>query len=59
MMGEGDVFYNGEIQNAAPVFKALGEKPYSFAEKEGVALINGTSVICGILALEIKRSDIL
>ncbi|WP_298409224.1 histidine ammonia-lyase [Ferroplasma sp.] len=57
MMGEGDVFYNGEIQNAAPVFRSLGKKPYSFAEKEGVALINGTSVICGILALEIKRSE--
>ncbi len=57
MMGEGDVFYNGKIQNAGKVFKSLGKKPYNYGEKEGVALINGTSVICGILALEVKRSE--
>lgn len=57
IMGEGDVFYNGKRMNSGEVFKKLGKKPYSYAEKEGVALINGTSVICGILALEIKKSE--
>ena len=59
IMGEGDVFYNGKRMNSGEVFKQLGRKPYSYAEKEGVALINGTSVICGILALEIKKSESL
>jgi len=57
LMGEGDVFYKGKTQNADTVFKSLGKEPYSYGEKEGVALINGTSVICGILSLEIKRSE--
>ncbi len=57
VMGEGDVFYRGKIMNSAEVFRNLGKKPYSYAEKEGVALINGTSVICGILALEVKKSE--
>ncbi|WP_337860405.1 histidine ammonia-lyase [Ferroplasma sp.] len=59
MMGEGDVFYKGKIQKAFNVFKNFGKEPYRFGEKEGVALINGTSVICGILALELKKSEIL
>ena len=57
IMGEGDVFYKGKRINSGEVFRQLGIVPYSYAEKEGVALINGTSVICGILALEIKKSE--
>ncbi len=57
IMGEGDVFYKGKRINSGEVFRQLGRVPYSYAEKEGVALINGTSVICGILALEIKKSE--
>ncbi len=57
IMGEGDVFYNGKRMNSGEVFRQLGKKPYSYGEKEGVALINGTSVICGILALEVKKSE--
>lgn len=57
IIGEGDVFYNGRKENAAVVFRELGTVPYHYKEKEGVALINGTSAMCGILALELKNAE--
>lgn len=56
MMGEGKVLsINGEI-DSIDVLKEKGMMPYSFAEKEGVAFINGTSTISGILAVETALS---
>ncbi len=59
MAGEGDVFYKGKRDKSSKVFELLGKKPYKFKEKEGVALINGTSVICGILSLEEQKAETL
>lgn len=56
LMGEGEVL---SADGRAPSGKALekaGLEPYSFGEKEGVAFINGTSTISGILAVETARS---
>lgn len=52
MMGEWKVIEgNGEIGSKEALHKA-GMATYSFGEKEGVAFINGTSTISGILAVE-------
>lgn len=60
VMGEGKVFHNGEMKEAAEVLGDLSIEPKIFLEKEGVAFINGTSAISGILAIELYRSyDIL
>ncbi len=56
MMGEGKVIDgNGEIDSSEALQKA-GMETYSFGEKEGVAFINGTSTISGILSVETALS---
>ncbi len=56
MMGEGTVFSElGELDSAEELEKS-GMTPNSFGEKEGVAFINGTSTISGILAVETALS---
>ncbi|AKA47849.1 histidine ammonia-lyase [uncultured archaeon] len=56
MMGEGKVKYNNNATEAQEVFTELSIAPHEFVEKEGVAFINGTSAISGILSVELHRS---
>lgn len=42
--------YNGEYTNAKTVLKKLGLTPFTLQPKEGLALINGTSVLTSIAA---------
>ncbi len=56
MMGEGDVKYKGNIRKAGEVFEELKIKPFDPKEKEGVALINGTSFMSAIGSLSIHDS---
>lgn len=48
LIGEGEVTYQGELRPAADVYKQLGLKPISVHLREGLGLINGTSVMTGI-----------
>jgi histidine ammonia-lyase len=48
MIGEGDVHYKGEIVPAEKAFKAEGLTPLEVHIREGLALMNGTSAMCGI-----------
>lgn len=48
MIGEGEVIYNNEVQDTAVVFKKLGIKPMQVKLREGLAVMNGTSVMTGI-----------
>lgn len=48
LIGEGEVFYKGERKNTAEVFEAEGLKPINVEIREGLALMNGTSVMTGI-----------
>lgn len=52
MMGEGLVISGNGDRPSNEVLEKEGMNPYSFGEKEGVAFINGTSTISGILAVE-------
>lgn len=52
MMGEGLIMLENGETSSADYLKKEGMEPYSFGEKEGVAFINGTSTISGILAVE-------
>lgn len=56
LMGEGKVFFRGEIVPSSEAMEKSGMQPYSFLEKEGVAFINGTSTISGILSVNLHRS---
>lgn len=44
LIGEGSLFYQGEILSAQEVLRALDLSPLVLAPKEGLALINGTQV---------------
>lgn len=48
MIGEGEVFYKNERKSTSEVFNTLGIKPVSVHIREGLSLINGTSVMTGI-----------
>ncbi|MCX7548530.1 aromatic amino acid ammonia-lyase [Xanthomarina sp. F1114] len=48
LIGEGEVFYKGKRQATQEVFKTLNLKPISVELREGLALMNGTSVMTGI-----------
>ncbi|WP_374009409.1 histidine ammonia-lyase [Leifsonia sp. LS-T14] len=52
-MGEGPVRVDGELIDAADALAAAGIAPVVLAEKEGLALINGTDGMLGMLALAI------
>ncbi|MET3565246.1 histidine ammonia-lyase [Leifsonia sp. 563] len=52
-MGEGRVRVDGEPVDAADALAAAGIEPVVLAEKEGLALINGTDGMLGMLALAI------
>jgi len=54
LMGEGDVRdADGNLVPAADALAAAGLKPVELAEKEGLALINGTDGMLGMLVLAI------
>ncbi|WP_299529939.1 histidine ammonia-lyase [Ulvibacterium sp.] len=48
LIGEGKVYYKGELRPTQEVFEIEGLQPISVEIREGLALINGTSVMTGI-----------
>jgi histidine ammonia-lyase len=54
MMGEGEVLEHGGRGSAATALQAAGLEPVTLRAKEGLALINGTDGILGMLALAIE-----
>lgn len=48
LIGEGEVFYKGERRSTQEIFKMEGLQPIDVKIREGLALMNGTSVMTGI-----------
>lgn len=48
LIGEGEVFYKGERRPTPEVFAQTGLKPIEVTLREGLALMNGTSMMTGI-----------
>lgn len=57
LIGEGEVFYKGERRQTADVFKAEGLEPITVAIREGLALMNGTSVMTGIGIVNLRNAN--
>ncbi len=53
-MGEGQVQVRGRVQEAGPALSQAGIEPLVLQEKEGLALINGTDGMLGMLALALS-----
>jgi histidine ammonia-lyase len=51
LLGEGEVLVDGVRRPAADALRAAGLQPIALAAKEGLALINGTDGMLGMLAL--------
>jgi histidine ammonia-lyase len=59
LCGERDVLYQGQRRSAAEALHEAGLVPLSLRPKEGLALMNGTSVMTGLACLAWRRADYL
>ncbi|NPA68987.1 MAG: aromatic amino acid lyase [Chlorobi bacterium] len=57
LIGEGKVRYEGKEYKTSEVFKKLNLKPAEIKIREGLALINGTSVMTGISLVNILSAE--
>ncbi len=57
LIGEGEVFYKGERKPTKEVFAAEGLEPIQVEIREGLALMNGTSVMSGIGAVNSHKAN--
>jgi histidine ammonia-lyase len=55
LIGEGECEYHGSRVGAAEALRAAGLVPVTLQAKEGLALINGTQMMTGLLALAIAE----
>ncbi|MEI7596267.1 MAG: aromatic amino acid ammonia-lyase [Bacteroidota bacterium] len=56
LIGEGEVTYKGELQPTSKIIKEKGLKPISVVLREGLSLINGTSVMTGVGLINVIKS---
>jgi len=57
LIGEGDAEYQGEIMTGDEALRRAGLAPITLVAKEGLALTNGTSVMCALGVLETVRAE--
>lgn len=57
LIGEGEVFYKGERLGTKEVFELENLEPIQVEIREGLALMNGTSVMTGIGIVNVYRSQ--
>lgn len=56
LIGEGEVTYKGELRPTTEVFSKLGFEPIKVVLREGLSLINGTSVMTGIGIINVIKA---
>src|SRR6202000_3276904 len=56
LIGEGEVIFEGAVQPTATVFAEQGIKPLTIHIREGLAILNGTSVMTAIGLVNILRA---
>ncbi|MCB9101987.1 MAG: histidine ammonia-lyase [Anaerolineales bacterium] len=59
LLGLGEAEYQGQIIDGAAALAGIGLAPVTLAAKEGLALTNGTAVMCALGALETHRARLL
>ncbi|HYD99062.1 MAG TPA: aromatic amino acid ammonia-lyase [Alphaproteobacteria bacterium] len=56
LIGEGEAMWRGERMPAAAALRAAGLAPAALGHKEGLALVNGTSAMTGVAAVNAVRA---
>jgi histidine ammonia-lyase len=56
LIGEGEVWFGGEVHQTIDIFNKVGIKPLSIHIREGLAILNGTSAMTGIGMLNIIQA---
>lgn len=59
IQGEGQVFRNGTTVAMSEVLREAGLEPYVLKAKEGLALVNGTSAMAGMFAVNLNHARFL
>ncbi|WP_440876495.1 HAL/PAL/TAL family ammonia-lyase [Thalassotalea sp. PLHSN55] len=59
LIGERDVYYQGEQLNSKIVMEQLNLAPLTLRPKEGLAIMNGTAVMTALSCLAYSRADYL
>lgn len=59
LMGERDVYFDGERRAASDVLEQVGIAPIRLRPKEGLALMNGTAVMTALACLAFRRAEYL
>ncbi len=59
LIGEGEAEFRGRVRPAGKALAAAGLTPLTLAAKEGLALTNGTAVMCALGVLETLRAEAL
>ncbi|MCX9134178.1 aromatic amino acid ammonia-lyase [Aeromonas veronii] len=59
LIGERELYRNGELTSAAELYRELGITPLQLRPKEGLALMNGTSVMTALACLAYARCEYL
>ncbi len=57
LIGEGEVFYKGDRRPTKEVFETEGLEPINVEIREGLALMNGTSVMTGIGVVNVHKAN--
>ena len=57
LIGEGEVFYKGVRRPTAEVFAEVGLKPLQIHLREGLSLMNGTSVMTGLAGVNLYYAE--
>jgi histidine ammonia-lyase len=57
LIGEGEAEYRGRRMKGAEALRRTGLKPTRLAAKEGLALTNGTAVMCALGVLQTLRAE--
>jgi histidine ammonia-lyase len=57
LIGEGEVFFEDRVQPTAEVFARQGLKPLTIRTREGLAILNGTSVMTAVGLVNILRAQ--